>query len=59
MSEKPPNPISKLINESFGFIGKRNLAAWALATGLAYVYFVVPAQNAEKEAMVRDNLRFV
>ena len=39
--------------ESFGFLTSRGMAAWVIAGGAAYVFFVVPKQREEREAMVR------
>jgi hypothetical protein len=43
----------QLAQESFGFLTSRGLAAWAVAGMAAYIYFVVPQQREERDAMVR------
>jgi hypothetical protein len=43
----------QLASESFGFLTSRGMAAWAVAGVAAYVYFVVPKQREERDAMVR------
>lgn len=41
------------VSETVGIFTSRGAAAWAVAAAAAYVYFVVPQQREEREAMVR------
>ena len=43
----------QVLTESVGIFTSRGAAAWAVAAAAAYVYFVVPQQREEREAMVR------
>lgn len=44
--------VVQLASESFGILTSRGIAAWALAGAVAYFYFYLPEQRAEKQAMV-------
>ncbi len=42
---KHENPLFYWLGESFGFRNSRNLAAWAVAGGIAYYLWILPSQR--------------
>eukprot|EP00798_Chlamydomonas_sp_ICE-L_P032445 gene32445-31059_t len=50
------NPIVNFLSASFGFRGATNLASWGIAGGIAYYFWVMPAQQdaARRQAIVDE-----
>ncbi|KAI7845405.1 hypothetical protein COHA_001110 [Chlorella ohadii] len=52
------SPIGGVFSDAFGFRGRRNLMAWAVAGGLAYYLWVVPIkQRDDEQQRVREQAK--
>ncbi len=47
------NPVLSFLNDAVGVRGARNIAAWAVAGGIAYWLWIVPMQQEEARRKVR------